>query len=94
MTKQPVTARPEIIHLITPAQFAALPKGTKLMGTDAVEAVVGDKALLKEETRGGYLPFGFVDGTEPSDLSLRRWKIDYANVDMQKKMGLDKHKFK
>jgi hypothetical protein len=92
MTKQPVTARPEIIHLITPAQFAALPKGTKLMGIDAVEAVVGDKDLLKEETRGGYLPFGFIDGTEPSDLSLRRWKIDYDNVAMQKKLGLDKYK--
>ena len=92
MTIQAITARPEIIHLITPAQFAALPKGTKLMGIDAVEAVVGDKALLKEETRGGYLLFGFVDGTEPADLALRRWKIDYANVDMQKKLGLGNYK--
>jgi len=88
MTTQQVTERPEVIHLITPDQFAALPKGTKLMGIDAVEAVVGDKALLKEETRGGYLPFGFVDGTEPADLALRRWKIDYANVDMLKQLGL------
>ena len=92
MSIQPVTDRPEVIHLITPDQFAALPKGTKLMGIDAKEAVVGDKALLKEETRGGYLPFGFIDGTEPSDWLLRRWKIDYDNVAMQKKLGLDKYK--
>jgi hypothetical protein len=94
MNVQPTADRPEVIHLITPAQFAALPKGTKLMGIDAVEAVVGDKVLLKEESRGGYLPFGFIDGTEPADFPLKRWKIDYANVDMQKKLGLDKYKFK
>jgi hypothetical protein len=88
MTTQPAPARPEVIHLITPDQFAALPKGTKLMGIDAVEAVVGDKALLKEETRGGYLSFGFVDGTEPADLALRRRKIDYDNVAMLKQLGL------
>ncbi len=92
MNTQPTTDQPEVIHLITSAQLAALPKGTKLMGIDAVEAVVGDKALEKEETRGGYLPFGFIDGTEPSDLVLRRWKIDYANVDMQKKLGIGNYK--
>jgi len=62
------------------------------MGIDAVEAVVGDKALLKEETRGGWLPFGFVDGTEPAGMALSRWKIDYDHVAMLEKMGLNKHK--
>lgn len=47
------------IRLITPDELHQLPAGTKLVAIDGKEVVVGTHSI-DEDTRFGYLAFGFL----------------------------------
>ena len=58
----------QTLWLLTPAEFAALPDGTKLVAIDGEEVIKGSGQFIDDDTRFGHLAYGIFHSKDPKDL--------------------------
>jgi len=90
--------KPEVdkimLYPITLDQLESLPDGTKLTGLDGKEVIKGVDHI-DDDTRGGYIAYGFTEGNIPAGLEVNKnyveeiKNINLKNVlDEGRKQGL------
>jgi len=62
-------SKDENLWLITPEQFENLPDGTELISINGDKVVKGED-YIDQDTRGGYLAFGFPESNKPDNIKF------------------------
>lgn len=62
-------SKDENLWRITPEQFEDLPEGTELTSISGDKVIKG-KDYIDQDTRGGYLAFGFLESNKPDNIKF------------------------